>query len=461
MPRSKKETAAKQYILPEGLIRLHVSLNGVDNEYSEILKEYGNVCRGRTITRDIIVPEDMPLSALHYVIQRAFGFQDSHQHMFQTYGEAMIKVCDDNMGNFLNLRGVIFHEDLEEDEVLMNYPLFFGGNFFAWMRKQYTGPYEYEGDYLEDYFLQDEEEEFPEDDYEKSRRCMPDDLYYIVEKVNPSGKDDRNARAIVEADIIDSIEEPGEHVKLEERQYWYCPVPVRCAADDPDVCTVRKVRLGDLSLFDGFEALQAGINQLIERLKISDILAVSEDRLPLDEMGNVLNPVIGLKFPQIVTSEQIQDAIEADEGIDPSPFTDVLIYTYDFGDSWRFTIIGSRGCTDLIEQKAVTLAQAEKAAGKVLKMHRPVLLAADGDMLIEDIGNVEGFADFLKHVRLDPKTVVAEQEGILEGDNYTVDWEAMEDDDDVDDNGMTRAESLEWAVSQGWHRNDYTNYSLL
>jgi hypothetical protein len=26
---------------------------------------------------------------------------------------------------------------------------------------------------------------------------------------------------------------------------------------------------------------------------------------------------------------------------------------------------------------------------------------------------------------------------------------------------MTRAENLEWAISQGWHRNDYTNYNLL
>lgn len=35
------------------------------------------------ISRDIIVPKDIPLYALHYTIQRAFGWENSHRHVFK------------------------------------------------------------------------------------------------------------------------------------------------------------------------------------------------------------------------------------------------------------------------------------------------------------------------------------------------------------------------------------------
>lgn len=455
MARPKKETVAKEYILPEGLMRLHVSLPGVGAECTEILKKYGNVTRGETITRDIIVPRDMPLLSLHYVIQRAFGFQDSHQHEFQTYGESVVKVAGDSTENLLNLRGVIFHQDMEEEDFFcMDIPMFTGGSFQKWMREQYTGPYKYEGDYLEDYYP-------PEEDDEEETGVTPDDLYYILERVKPSEKDDEENRTFVEADDIESVvKNPGDYVKLVQRTPWSLGTPVVCAADDPDACTLRKVRLGDLSVEDGALAIRRCTDRVIERLKIGDVLAVSADRLPYDEKGNNLLPVVGLKYPQVVTREQIQTAIREGKNIECSPFTDYLFYNYDFGDGWRFAIIGSQGYTDLIEQKAVTEKQAEKSIAKVLKMHRPVLLAADGDMLIEDVGNVEGFTAFLENVHLDPKVVISEGKNEYEGGIYHGDWEEL-DDDETDENGMTRAENVEWAMSQGWHRNDYTNYTLL
>ena len=41
-------------------------------------------------------------------------------------------------------------------------------------------------------------------------------------------------------------------------------------------------------------------------------------------------------------------------------------------------------------------------------MQRPVVLAADGDMLIEDAGNIEGYAAFIEHMRLAPDAVIEE-----------------------------------------------------
>ena len=109
-----------------------------------------------------------------------------------------------------------------------------------------------------------------------------------------------------------------------------------------------------------------------------------------------------------VTDEQIQNSLDEGEEIDVSPFTDEIMYTYDFGDGWQFFITGSRGYSDLIEEKAVTPIKADRAVTKALKMQRPVVLAADGDMLIEDVGNIEGYAAFIEHMRLAPDAVIEE-----------------------------------------------------
>ena len=45
------------------------------------MHKYGGM-EGDTISRDILVSDDLPLYALHYVIQRAFGWQNTYLHRF-------------------------------------------------------------------------------------------------------------------------------------------------------------------------------------------------------------------------------------------------------------------------------------------------------------------------------------------------------------------------------------------
>lgn len=64
------------------VLKLHLELSlGYPNEEERIiLMRYGRVCQG--ISRDILVRSDMTLHALHYAIQRAFGWENSHLHRF-------------------------------------------------------------------------------------------------------------------------------------------------------------------------------------------------------------------------------------------------------------------------------------------------------------------------------------------------------------------------------------------
>ena len=64
------------------VLRLHLELDlqYADEEEIRILKEYGSMEKG--ISRDILVPADITLHALHYAILRMFGWQNGHLHSF-------------------------------------------------------------------------------------------------------------------------------------------------------------------------------------------------------------------------------------------------------------------------------------------------------------------------------------------------------------------------------------------
>ena len=56
----------------------------------DVLRKYGNMKDG--ISRTFVVPVDMPLHNLHYAIQRAFGWQNSHLHHYQFTNEVFNEI---------------------------------------------------------------------------------------------------------------------------------------------------------------------------------------------------------------------------------------------------------------------------------------------------------------------------------------------------------------------------------
>lgn len=426
-----------EYTLSNGLMRIHASLEGVDQKASEILKQYGCVKHGNTITRDLIVPENMPLRALHFALQRAFGFQESHLHLFTISEDDLMAVTDNNMRNLLNLRGVIFTQMRKEGE--MDYePVYQGGSFRKWLRKQYTYPWNYDGDYLTEFH----------------------DLLYRYEDED----DDEN-----NTEMITTVTPSDLH---------------------------GAVKLGDMNIRDGLDAIEERPDWIIEGLPIQNVLAVSRDYLPYDEDGNKVHTTTKMSRPQLIKETDLYKAIERNRGILPKPFTDSLQYDYDFGDGWQFRITGSRGCSDLIEDGIITWKEMMNAVSKVLYERHPVLIAADGDMLIEDVGGVVGFVEFLERMKFEPGQKITPQTdpaslfeagkkisrdfvtdrdapvahvvtNIKKSVNMEIyeedDFEEKPDDRDPyrDENGMIKSDLLRWALGQGWTRSQSSNIDLL
>ena len=135
------------------VLRLHLELDleYADEAEMEILKKYGSV--SKTIARDILVPADMTLHALNYAILRMFGWQNSHLHNFSLPDDIFKELTENSFVEWSKMAGVYFrfptenYEDIYWDDDYRE-----GESIKSWMRKKYTGPYQYKG-YGEHYLM--------------------------------------------------------------------------------------------------------------------------------------------------------------------------------------------------------------------------------------------------------------------------------------------------------------------
>lgn len=489
--KTKINCHSGKYTLPNGLIRLHVSLSKMAAGEDDDLIKYAGIKRGNTITRDIIVHEKITLRSLHYLLQRAFGFTNSHLHHFSISDSDVIAVTDNNIGNLLNLRGIIFTYQNSKQEDYE--PEFHGGSIKHWMSSMYKNhAYLGCGEELWDFYQDPDDSELLLD---SEWYLTADDSLYVIKDLKDSSN---QSEEIVPESLIDKVSGNRFYVKrikdagprwLNSDQH---KVYERCNIDDPNALLAVKVCFGDMTIRQGIISdIESVPQNIIERLPVSNVLSVSSDYLPYNSNGIPVHTTTKLKRPQIISSEEILSALKKQKTILPRPFTDTLYYTYDYGDNWNFIITGSRGCSDLVEDGTINEDTFNESVSKALNEWCPVLIARDGDMLIEDVGGIGGMIRFLKWVNIGTNQIIKQEsdfvdpadlgyiassldeEDYLEHNKYTQedykrdaadDWldKYMEKNNKKEDeNGYTKAGLLSWALNQGWHRNDFENIDFL
>ena len=158
---------------------------------------------------------------------------------------------------------------------------------------------------------------------------------------------------------------------------------------------------------------------LLERLPIRNVLASGKFNLPekcsaeerkyVDEQIAKSGSEIYLQLEKHIKSiinEQIDSPYMQ---VLPMRVTDVLLYNYDFGDDWNIRITASENCTDLVESGRISQTELDRANVKCREVYRPVLIARDGEMLVDDVGGIHGFADFLQKINPDLKGMNTEE----------------------------------------------------
>jgi len=300
-------------------VRLHLELKTdyLSDYQKRMLRRYGESMSGDSITRDILIPADIPLHNLHYAIQKLFGWQNSHLRSFYLPQEIYKELTNSTVKGWSELVGILFQPPSESEQDVFWDDDYERGSFKVWLRKKYTGPYIYGGTM---------------EDLEIARRDMQELL-------------DRFSLLEVSESFSDYMEREKHHKNTEMR-------------------IIKKAPLIDLTLeeMNSSLMLEGGTESLLERLEVNKVIAAQgEDIAP------------GGLFP--VTKE--------------------LIYNYDFGDNWTVSITKYKDCEDLLNNNMIDKYELEEAEHMVLSKHKPVCLNKVGVSVLDDVGGLSGFADFL------------------------------------------------------------------
>ena len=413
-------------------VRLHLELGFSPwaerqdaEELSETLKKYGGVKYGETITRDVIVPDTMPLWALNYVIQKCFGWQNSHLHCFELPEDRLDRICDGESSKFIELVGVAFRSPWMGEEEEFWTDDYEKGSFRNWLRKKYTGPYESlchgEGIWQ---CRQDVAE-------------IKDRIPYV--RINRKEYDS----GIISYDWPETITKK-KYTELKTK----CPVEI--IAEDgfykgekvtQEVFTFNKIPLEAMKkMFD------RNINNVLERLSVSEVFAKAPEC-----------------FDEIMTEEvrkQVKEYRNIDE-FDVQPcikgLTDELIYSYDFGDDWKVRVTKNTGAEDLIESGRLNREEYVDAVALMQETYRPLCIAQDGMNVLDDVGGIWGYAQFLKGINQPDK-----QKSLPDDEEYWDDDE-YDEDEKFEKYGLysDKEESLIWARSLGWSKRKISNKNVL
>ena len=350
----EKNTALRNDL---GVIKLHIELK-LDEQFLEeiaTLKEYGSM--KESISRDILVPSDISLHALHYAIMRMFGWQNSHLHNFHLPEDVTAELTDNKFINWAKLAGVYFRFPTENyHDIYWDDDYKEGQSVKSWLRKKYTGPYKYKG--LGEHYLCNQME--VSDMFRRwplitvREFCFGADIQpapYDVKLVNATLKEiDNTFMEFCNRELVERL----------------------------PLAQVLRVKGGDIV---DLEALRLELEE-----QLFDI--------DLDEAEDYYEMAY-------FSSEKKHQEFLSSLDVPVKPVTDVLLYDYDYGDGWEIAITADAeyhraedGAWSNVYGDAldVSVDDLNDAIGK----HRPICIAKDGIELLDDVGGIGGFCEMLE-----------------------------------------------------------------
>ncbi|MDO4805470.1 MAG: hypothetical protein Q4A32_11710 [Lachnospiraceae bacterium] len=417
-------------ISPENLLRVHLELfdEFASEDAMETFHKYGHL-EGPHFSRDVVVPADIPLYALHFVIQRAFGWQNSHMHSFALPDHVFSNLTEERINTWKEMVGVLLRSPLmaEEDEFWADD--YEGGDFTKWLRGKYTGPY----------LSQCYGEGIISCRHDMEQLDMDAEYYLMFEKLyNFDTKKYDDEERITKVSPVYSYN--GEK-NPEPRPWGSKDIPYR----------VEVVKFADIPLAKIGYLYERDLNELLERLPLDSILASGEAELPdncSEDGRDYIDSQIADSWNMVYdgTIGQVQKIIESKTDLPSAQpeirmaVTDELIYSYDYGDGWKVRITASENCPELVKSGRITQDLLDMANIKCRDTYRPVLIAKDGDMMIDDVGGLDGFAEFLRSINPQMKGLSPEGKAAARAE---------------------KEEQMVWARGQGWTNRKFDHFKWL
>lgn len=376
-------------------LHLELDLGYFAEEYKKVLRRYGRMKDG--ITRDFIVPGNMTLHGLHYAIMKAFGWQNSHLHSYVPYEDEFKKMTDGGLvkewtrqvGMYFrfpseNYEDIYWDDDYEEGE-----------SFKTWLKSKYCGSYSYEG--VGEHYIPAQIE------VDRFRKDWP--------AIQKKTTDQRTWNVYMEGQCEEMLERPMLWTVLKtpaEQGDW------DSWKQEKEVA-LKQVEKKRKDIIKKYRQLTARMDQIVE-----------EAGTHFDEEGN---PTIDM-VPYFREMEELDRELEMlciDYNPEPIPALSALCYRYDYGDGWEIKITCTNAWYDktvyardeegdmlhdkngFVPEKALFVdAFGQQIDGEFLdklrdiqRKEKPICIAWDGMSLVDDVGGVGGFCEFLETINGD------------------------------------------------------------
>lgn len=373
--------------------KLHLELDINDADFN-VLKKYGKVNSG--ITRDVLVPGSMTLYSLHYLIQRAFGWENSHLHKFSYEQKVLDKYIGNKFGKWAPMCGLYFRfpYDMNYDiqDIYWNDDYEEGESIKSWLRRKYTGPYSYRG-MLEHYLIAQS----------KARNFMIE---------NPT------------IELGYSFEDYKKG-KTGTREFNTVEAPVDA-----------------LGLY-----FESGLTELLERLTVEQVIGLKSDESAVFEFIENEDNLFDEKYDKLKGDNSSKDMWLLRDDPKVQPLSDTLVYSYDYGDGWTVII----KCEEIydcfnywnrrdkngyisvqIDRKKViegtdvydsegnsVLGELSEKVAETATLEKPIGISIDGLNVMDDVGGIYGYVEFLKCIHGE------ESFGSFEDKDDAKDWGRM------------------------------------
>lgn len=389
----------------------------VDEATSKALKRYGNVIVGDSISRDVIVPASMSLHALHYVIQQCFGWQNAHLHAYQLPEAQFKALTSSGVKDWTRLVGLLLRSPLMDEQEQFWDDDYETGSFKTYLRKKYKWP--------------------------QADLCGGETYRYCKRDMKALADRIGKAKFTVEWADIDGEETVISCYAARDRNGKMAKRPGFMSVDR--VTRTETMPFTDLPARALVYLFEADTKALLERLPIGEILAFGKDGLVSDghalDIGEYYCKSCNQFINDVDAANETEDGLrfmDDDDGDDDGdgdgdgdddgedagweeamyspqphipPVADHIFYNYDFGDDWCVRISGSHNCVDLVKQGRVKQENIDEALQQYIKKGLPTCIARDGLNVMDDVGGLGGFIEFLETVN---GTDESEKESMLE-----------------------------------------------
>ncbi len=358
---------------------LESRLDAMNPDEATILAKYGAV--KKSISRDVIVPSSLALHQLHYLINVAFGWTNSHLHNFQLPQPMFDTLTSGKLVEIAPIYGYYLHFPSSSfDDAFWDDDYDESKSPRTWMRSKYIKQYRYGG--ISEYWINNQAEilemaqELPilnVDPLSQPKQTKPKKVRF----------EDATLQNLLDSIVFDT----GMPDSLKESRRLSEILSLGPISIESAMAAALETDTSSVSLYKQYRDIF--IAEARKKHSSRDYAAYSR------------------AFRQM---ESLQKETEPKT---VKPITNELVYTYDFGDGWKVDIT-------LVEEFGRDAQRVDdETAASVIATRKPVCIAKDGLNVLDDCGNIWGYIDMLRTIHEEDKEEAMQMRAWAQGQGWT------------------------------------------